>query len=131
MTNTTYWADDGNCAVEMTGCETAKEAAQTYVDDGDWGEETKTRWINIAVWTEDDEGEESENIKITIEPDEPPCEDGEDHNWTDINDSVRSDGGGVRWSEECTHCGAIKNSGSWGQDPETGEPGLDWIEYES
>jgi hypothetical protein len=43
-------AHDGNAEVEYTGAESGEEAANLYVDGGDWGESDKTEWISVYAW---------------------------------------------------------------------------------
>lgn len=45
----TWHCDDGNCEVEIVA-KSARDAAQEYVDDGDWGEIAETTWISVHVW---------------------------------------------------------------------------------
>jgi hypothetical protein len=101
---TTYYCNDGNAELEIEA-ESAQDAAQEYVDGGDWGEGEKTTWVSVCVTPRcvmcegsgedenaaddatDEEKEcvscdgtgrieaDREYITITIEPDEPSCTD--------------------------------------------------------
>ena len=69
---------------------------------------------------------EEENHKITVEPEEPRCTEF-DHDWK--SSGVYGHGGGVVEKERCSHCGMIRISDSWDQDPVDGEQGLRSVEY--
>jgi len=124
--------DDGNCDLEIHA-DTAQEAAQEYVDGGDWNAES-TVWVHVTCT---DESGEEEEITIEVNPDEPSCEGGESHDWQspsllgglDENPGVVGHGGGVIRTEICAHCGTYRVSDSWAQDPDGGEQGLDSVEY--
>ena len=81
-----YYADDGNCEVEIWAA-SAQEAAQEYVDDGDWPDDDSTWWCNIRVASADDvdadrNGAEWGRLKIAVHPREPDCNDDSDgHDW--------------------------------------------------
>jgi hypothetical protein len=139
MNAQTIYANDGNCEVAYEGI-AASEAAQKYVDDGDWGEITSTVWISVSTYRKDADGEiyDEKGHTIAIDPEEPDCVDGEEHDWRTPhsvlgglkeNPGVHGHGGGVICKEVCAHCGAYKITDSWAQNPETGEQGLDSIEY--
>jgi len=201
----TYLCNDGNAEVEITA-ETAQEAAQEYVDGGEWGEITETDWVTVRVteapsWETDEivsltladdqdapdgqklidqyvdgpaalaarvcsdcyvghnpgatiDGQpyeywvlcpmahsepDSVRIKIALEPDEPECEDGEDHDWQSPieivggikeNPGVYGHGGGVTITTVCMHCGAERVVDTWAQDSSDGEQGLESVSYE-
>ena len=124
--------DDGNAEIEIDAL-SATEAAQEYVDGGDWTV-LSTVWIHVVCICEE-EGEEEE-VVIGVNPEEPPCED-ENHDWQSPpflgglaeNPGVFGHGGGVIRTEVCTHCGTYRVSDSWAQDPDGGEQGLDSVEY--
>lgn len=80
------------------------------------------------------DGEESR--VITIDPEEPSC-DKEEHAWErpieivggcDQNPGVYGHGGGVVITEVCAHCGAIRETDTWGTAP-WGEQGYTVITY--
>lgn len=132
---------DGNADIEIEA-DTAEEAAQEYVDGGDWGERSSTIWITmyVTLMGVDEDGEEfdTETYTITLDPEEPPCPHGE-HNWDSPhevvggcreNPGVFGHGGGVIIKEVCTHCGCGRTTDTWAQNPSTGEQGLDSVSYE-
>lgn len=147
----TYLCNDGNCEVEIEA-DTTQEAAQQYVDDGEWGEIEETSWVNVRVTgpmpeppefddasTHDDEPD-NEWIKITLEPDEPECEDGEEHDWQSPieivggikeNPGVWGHGGGVTMTSVCIHCGTERVIDTWAQDMSDGVQGLESTSYEA
>ena len=138
---TKYMCDDGNAEIEIEA-ESAEEAAQEYVDGGDWGDRSETCWIDVYVTPVGDDGEaitdERERITITLDAEEPECEDGQEHDWRSpysLLGGVKGDpgvwghGGGVLIKEVCAHCGRYKVTDTWAQRPDTGEQGLDSVEY--
>lgn len=101
----------------------AQDAAQEYVDGGDWGECDGTQWISLTVKHLDDDGEEvSEGVRIAIDPPEPDCIGDNAHLFGLCK--VFGNGGGVILNETCVHCGCVRRSNTWAQDPSTGEQGL-------
>lgn len=142
-----YSADDGNAEIDMDA-DSPREAAQEYVDGGEWGEITETSWITVYVWRNgyvlDPDADEVERIQIdrdshtiVIEPDEPECT-ADDHDWQSPysvlgglkeNPGVWGKGGGVVITEVCSHCGMYRVTDSWAQRRDTGEQGLESIEY--
>lgn len=139
MNADTIYANDGNYEVSYDGL-THSEAAQKYVDDGDWGEITSTIWISVSTYLKDADGEicDEEGHCIAIDPPEPDCIDGQEHDWREEhtvvggladNPGVFGHGGGVICKDVCAHCGAYRLTDSWAQNPETGEQGLDSVEY--
>lgn len=210
----TYLCNDGNAEVEIEA-ETAQEAAQEYVDGGEWGDIEETSWVKVRVTgpmpdapelddqivqfsscdddepqgemlaeyctleqalgaricescyvahddTEDaavlliggvpheywtfctddasthDEEPDSEWIRITLEPNEPECEEGEDHDWQSPieivggiaeNPGVWGHGGGVIITVICMHCGTERVTDTWAQDMSDGVQGLKSTSY--
>ena len=130
---------DGNADVEITA-DTAEEAAQEYVDGGDWEAESATWWIDIYCAPVGEDGEpmddETETITITVDPDEPDCS-ASDHDWCspqmlgglESNPGVWGHGGGVEITEVCRHCGVYRVTDTWAQRQDTGEQGLRSVEY--
>lgn len=136
-------ADDGNAEVEMTA-KTLREAAQEYVDDGDWGDSvTKTDWITVRAWRRWTLGDlvhndDDESFDIELEPEPPGCSEQEGHDWCSPhavvgglreNPGVQGHGGGVICHEVCRHCGVLKITDTWAQNPSNGAQGLTSIEY--
>lgn len=121
---------------------TASEAAREYVDGGDWGELTSTTWIDVYCSPLDADGEpdedERERVTITLEPTEPDCIRGHEHDWQspisvvggiESNPGVQGHGGGVTILEVCRHCGRYRETDTWAQRRDTGEQGLRSVEY--
>lgn len=137
----TYRVSDGNGESEVKA-ETAREAAKTWVADGDWGAANITHWIDVWVTQLDADGQDTdEGRKITVEiaPEEPSCADGGDaHDWQSPysllgglkeNPGVSGNGGGVIITEVCRCCGCYRVTDTWDQRPDTGEQGLTSVEY--
>ena len=137
-----WYADDGNAEVHYPFADSGEEAAQDYVADGDWvdgdwGDASGTTWVLVYTWrrgvrlTEDGQlvwsTTEREAHKIAIEPDEPGCDDGENHEWEETG--VQGHGGGVVIHETCTKCALERTTNTWAQDPTDGEDGLTSIRY--
>jgi hypothetical protein len=133
-------ADDGNAEVEYPGL-TAAEAAREYVADGSWGD--SGGWVKVYTWTRwrlgdvtaDEDDRESSLIAVSVE--EPDCEEDE-HDWCsphevvggcEQNPGVHCHGGGVIIHEVCRHCGLLRTTDTWAQDPSTGTEGLESVEY--
>jgi len=144
-----WWADDGNADIEFGDADSGEEAAQEYVDDGDWGEITETCWIQVWAWRQglalDDEGEVvdvmigREQHMIEIDPDEPECSHDDGHDWQTPhelfgglaqNPGCFGKGGGVVQHEVCMRCGCERVKDTWAQDPTTGAQGLTSVRYE-
>lgn len=137
----TYLCDDGNAEIEITA-DSAEEAAQEYVDGGDWGDRSETSWISVYVQEIDEDGEEvgeRESITVTLDAEEPDCVDGQAHDWRSPysvigglkeNPGVWGHGGGVIIREVCAHCGRYKITDTWAQNRSTGEQGLTSVSYE-
>jgi hypothetical protein len=139
-----WHADDGNAEVESEAG-SGIEAAQEYVDTGDWGEITETTWITVWAWRLGinmyGEWCEVERMghKITLEPEEPVCIDADGHDWQaphsivggiKENPGVWGHGGGVTIDEVCVRCGCGKTIDTWAQDPTDGAQGLRSVSYE-
>jgi hypothetical protein len=134
---------DGNA--EITGeFDSGKEAAQDYVDGGDWGDRSETCWITVRVWrlAVNGDGEivsvDEDSHKITLEAEEPECTHEDGHDWQSPheivggikeNPGVYGHGGGVTMEEVCMHCGCGQNTDTWAQDPCDGEQGLTSVTY--
>lgn len=139
-----WHANDGGDAVAYE-CDSAHDAAQKYVDDGSYDTEAETTWINVTVWREgiDSDGDdvlvEQETVKIALDPDEPACIDGEEHDWQSPhsivggikeNPGVWGHGGGITIQAACLRCGCGRLTDTWAQDPEDGRQGLRSVSYE-
>lgn len=139
-----WHADDDNAEViydDICGA----DAAQAYVDEGDWGEDDgRTSWVTVRVWRLgiDPEGDlvrvDEASHKIAINPCEPECTE-DDHDWQSPheivggikeNPGVWGSGGGVKIAEVCMHCGCRRATDTWAQDPADGEQGLTSVSYD-
>lgn len=61
------------------------------------------------------------SLRIEVPPQEPDCLDDHDHEWTD--EVVRGNGGGIRSTDRCAHCGVRRTYDTWAQDPVDGSQG--------
>ena len=141
--------DDGNAEVRYRYASSGREAAELYVDGGDWGDRSETSWIGVYAWQigymidADGDlvileiGREQHTIELPAE--EPDCEEGHDHDWRSPhsvlgglaeNPGVSGHGGGVIIREVCAHCGRYRITDTWAQDRSTGEQGLRSVSYE-
>lgn len=142
-------ADDGNAPIEFPEAESGDEAAQEYVDSGEWGEIEETHWFTVHSWRVGymlDDGDvvkvsiDRDRHHITVNPNEPDCDGEHDHNWLspysllgglEENPGVWGHGGGVITKEACGHCGKYKVTDTWATNPENGEQGLHSVAYEN
>lgn len=128
-------ADDSGVEVTTTGG-TAREAAQSYVDSGDWDRE-RTMFHHVRVWPLGEE-DDTETFEITVDPAEPSCSEDE-HDWQSphaivgglrSNPGVRGNGGGVISTEVCMNCGCSRTTDTWATDPGNGTQGHTTVSYE-
>lgn len=105
---------------------TRADAAVEYVEGGDYtGEFDRTLWIHVLV--ADALGDER-LVKVRIDPPVPRCRpSAEHHDW--VEGHIRGSGGGVSWVDECAVCALVRESTTWGTDPQDGEQGLAMIGY--
>lgn len=134
-----YLCDDGNAAIEIEA-DSAQDAAQEYVDTGDW-DRSEPSWIRVYVHEIDDDGDkvgDRECITVSLDVAEPECDEGE-HDWQSPysvvggikeNPGVWGHGGGVIIREVCAICGMYRITDTWEQDMSTGEQGLTSVKYE-
>jgi hypothetical protein len=102
--------------------------------------ESSTTWAHaILVATEDDGKQNTYRITATIDPKEPECLDGADHDWQSPirlvggikeNPGVYFHGGGVIITQVCMRCGCGKLTNTWAQDPRTRTRGLTSVTYD-
>lgn len=113
--------------------ELAREAGET----GDYGDRTETRWTDITIRCESTG--QRETITVTIDPEEPACVEGEEHDWQspiDLvgglkeNPGVWGSGGGVVINEACVRCGCRRRTDTWAHRSDTGEQGLTSVRYD-
>jgi hypothetical protein len=132
-------ADDGDAEIEYPWADDGAEAAQEYVDDGDWGNDGETFVHIVYAWRRayalDVDGEsvvltiDHDSHRVVREADEPEC-DGLEHDWRSPysllggireNPGCWGHGGGVVIREVCRHCGMYRETDTWAQD-ECGQP---------
>jgi len=125
--NTTWIAadDGGRWEIEADtidkACAKAEEGTR-----GAYDSEDETYWVNIRVWHSCEETEPCDvcgdyrlerRIKVAIDPEEPRCADGHEHDWSDDirlvggikeNPGVWGHGGGVTIKTVCLHCGCAR-----------------------
>jgi hypothetical protein len=123
------------------------ESAEAALDDADEPDRsdyndddgrTATIWVEwYAVNTDDDDDRASKTW--TLEPDEPECSGGGDHDWQSPfeivggvreNPGVWGHGGGVTIDECCMRCGCRKHTDTWATNPTDGTQGHTTIAYE-
>lgn len=124
LTTFVVWDESGHkVTIHATS---AKEAAQAYVESGDWDESSQSVFHDVYV----DDGEDTSSHTIVVDPLEPPCaeDDGHDeHDWVEVG--VRGNGGGVIVEERCRNCGLRKVTDTWAHNPSNGEQGFTTIQY--
>lgn len=116
---------------------TAKDALDAIHDEiGDYDTTEGTLWLEHRV--DSMVHDESERETIAIEPDEPNCLSGHEHDWQspyevlgglEENPGVWGHGGGVIIREVCSHCGTYRVTDTWAQDMSTGKQGLRSVAY--
>lgn len=117
----------------------AKEAAEEWVREGSWSR-TETLFLHACVVEIDNNGDETSHpVTVTLDPIEPSCAEGREHDWQapfSIVGGIKEapgtwgHGGGVTMQEVCVKCGCGRLIDTWAQDPETGEQGLRSVTYE-
>ncbi len=106
---------------------TRADAAVEYVEGGDYsGEFDRTLWIHVLV--ADALGDER-LVKVRWDPPAPRCRPSAsaDHDW--VEGAVRGSGGGISWVDECAVCALVRETTTWGTDPQDGEQGIAMIRY--
>ena len=143
--NLTTWGarDSGGGEIEVE-CDTAQEAAQEFVDGGEWGENKETFWVNVRVWRNGVNARgaivavDEETITIEVAPIEPECSHEDGHDWQSPhsivggckeNPGVYGSGGGVIITQVCMHCGCGQHTDTWAQNSENGQQGLTSVKY--
>lgn len=97
-----------------------------------------TQWIDIEVRARSD-ANDTAMTTVQVDPPAPKCiPRGRKHTWESPievlgglkeNPGVWGHGAGVIRTEVCRHCGAYRKSDSWAQRMDTGEQGLNSVEY--
>lgn len=128
--------------LDATDRDAAIREAKEWMRDGDWDTTSGTIWVHgslIDLGQDDEYGDVPMPLTVEIDPEEPECIEGQEHNWQSPiaivggckeAPGVYGHGSGVTSTEVCMHCGCEKFSDSWAQDPETGEQGLGSVRYE-
>lgn len=148
---TGYWADDGECPLHFPEASDRDEAAQLYVEGGDWNVVERTAYIEVHTWPATDP-EDREQHSIAVEPKPPACTEGHEHDWCSPhevvgglveNPGVWGHAGGVVIHEVCRHCGCYRKQDTWATNPSNGQPcevtsydeaderSLAWVEEQS
>lgn len=137
-----WYADDGNAEVYFPDAKSGKEAAEQYVEDGDYGDSggivEVSYWKRAICMYKDEDGEEDidddvkidyETIDVEIQTPEPPCCQEEGHNWEsphellgglEENPGVWGHGAGVIENTVCSNCGMQRCIDTAATDPSTG-----------
>lgn len=122
-----YTCTDGNADV-VIDAGSAREAAEEYVTDGDWGDRSETSWVTVYCRPTDGDGD-VERVKIELPAEEPACAAGQSHDWQEAV-SARGSGGGVLVQDACRHCSLQRYTDTWATDPTDGEGGLTHVSYQ-
>lgn len=103
-----------------------------------WGQATnETQWVRVSVWREayglapgqyklgdfDEIRTDEEWLRITIDPEIPPCVE-DAHDFVDYIRVRGRHGEGVTYTERCRHCGLLCENDTGATCPETGMQGL-------
>lgn len=139
-----FVATDGFAELEYPEAESHQEAAEEYVETGEWGDRTSTQWIDVVVAKRrvlpngEIERFDEESVTVTLSAEEPPCLSGYEHEWVSPlsvvggcqeNPGVFASGGGARSVNICKHCGIYREDDTWAQRGDTGEQGLYSVSY--
>jgi hypothetical protein len=128
----TYTVTDRMGSENIIDANSPEEAAREYAEDGAYGQDERTVWVDVWVTEgEEDDEDEAEIITVTLEPPEPDCAEGEGHDWQQpewLGGPV-GHGGGAIGTDVCARCGAYRHWDSWAQRSDTGEQGLYRVEY--
>jgi hypothetical protein len=141
------WFADDNHADAFFPVKNPETAAKRFADGGEWGEIEETIWVasrcyraGLTAKGEVVSWDETDRIKVAIDPEEPDCEDARGHDWQapheivggiEENPGVIGHGGGVFCEEVCIRCGCSKLTDTWAHDPADGQQGLQSIRYEA
>lgn len=126
----------GFATVEADDLEAAIDAAKDEVDTSCYGERDETIWCDYCV--RNDVTGEYGTFSLQIDPDEPDCAAGHEHDWRTPhsvlgglreNPGVVGHGGGVICREVCLHCGRYQVTDTWAQNRSNGTQGLTSVTY--
>jgi hypothetical protein len=151
MSKYIYRNDDYEEKLDATSWQDAIEDVTRHLKEIEYGTIERTIWSSVGLAEEDENGDVIQEIEITIpiHPAEPDCRDlihqftPEDsihynHEWQspysvvggiESNPGVEGHAGGVLITEVCKFCGVYRVRDTWAQNPETGEQGLESVEY--
>jgi len=89
-----------------------------------------TLFVEIQAWKDGDPHlfRFRESRTIVLEPEEPKCSHEDGHDWVEIG--LQGHGGGVIIRERCEHCGLVRVTDTWAQNPSNGEQGFTSVEYD-
>ena len=114
----TYWVTDGCCELEIEA-ESARDAANEYVNGGGWNDETISTHLDIYVRDEED-SDCSEHFVISLHPPVPKCKgyDNTNHKWESPeflgglkeNPGCWDIGGKIKRVEVCSICGKYRQT---------------------
>lgn len=124
-----YWQDGEDLALDATDEDGAVEEARDWAREG-WEPCEKTWWVHGALEKSEDGGEtwsHVRDLRTRMDPDEPDCNEGEDHIYE--HTGLRGNGGGVVVHETCSRCGLVRVTDTWAQDPYNGVQGLRSVKY--
>lgn len=135
----TYTFADGEYheAGHLSDGDSVASDLRDWILGGDWGEIESTIWISACAYIDGDEDDVT-HVTVAIDPEEPPCAGAGEHVWRaphaivggiEESPGVWGHGGGVTCTSVCIVCGCAMDTDSWAQNPETGEQGLDSVEY--
>ena len=140
------WFADDHYADAFYAVKNPETAVKRFARDGEWGEVEETIWVaarcyraGLTAKGEVVSWDETERIKVALDPEEPECEDYRGHDWQapheivgglKENPGVIGHGGGVIFEEVCVRCGCSRTTDTWAQDPTDGEQGLESVRYE-
>ena len=129
--------DGGSWTITSTPANFRADAKQSVLE-GDWfgnGEPRTIFWDGRVVCEADGT---DEALEVTIDPPEPKCRKGHEHDWQapheivgglKENPGVLGSGGGIKSHEVCAHCGWQRHGDTWAHD-NRGREGLHAVSYE-
>jgi hypothetical protein len=121
--------------IEASSLAEALAAARDGVDSSNY-EITHTERIEVRARCM--ETGEQDSDKVELDPEEPACAKGEEHEWCSPhevvgglkeNPGVYGHGAGLIITEVCRHCGAYRETDTWAQDRTDGTQGHCEISY--
>jgi len=126
--------------IEAEELSAVRAAAHAWASNGDYGHIDATIWVDTAVI--DEEGTRVETVTTQLDPAAPRCVDGkrDSHEWKSPyrllgglkeNPGVWGHGGGVIIRDVCMQCGCERTTDTWAQRRDTGEQGLESVQYDA